>query len=84
LLQILWQGPTRNSGGKRNGILQILQLLRGKRAAKFRQNMARLLEKYLDADMGLADDVTDRALQAHMADLKRLQNIQTPGMLTNP
>ncbi len=46
--------------------------------------MARLLEKYLDADMGLADDVTDRALQAHMADLKRLQNIQTPGMLTNP
>jgi phage gp29-like protein len=39
---------------------------------------------YLDADMGLADDVTDRALQAHMADLKRLQNIQTPGMLINP
>lgn len=54
----------------KNGILQILQLLRGKKAAKFRQNLATLLEKYLDADMGLADDITDRALQAHMADLK--------------
>ena len=54
----------------KNGILQILQLLRGKRAAKFRQNMATLLEQYLDADTGLADDITYRALQAHMADLK--------------
>jgi len=54
----------------KNGILQILQLLRGKRAAKFRQSMATLLEQYLDADMGLADDITDRALQAHMADLR--------------
>ena len=54
----------------KNGILQILQLLRGKKAAKFRQSMATLLEQYLDADMGLADDITDRALQAHMADLK--------------
>ena len=32
--------------------------------------LANLLEKYLDADMGLADDITDRALQAHMADLR--------------
>ena len=54
----------------KNGILQILQLLRGKKAAKFRQSMATLLEQYLDADMGLADDITDRALQAHMANLK--------------
>ncbi len=54
----------------KNGIVQILQLLRGKKAAKFRQSMATLLEKYLDADMGLADDITDRALQAHMADLR--------------
>lgn len=54
----------------RNGVLQILQLLRGKKAAKFRQSMASLLEKYLDANMGLADDITDRALDAHMADLE--------------
>ena len=51
-------------------MLHIIQLLKGKKAAKFRQSMAALLEKYLDADMGLADDITDRALQAHMADLK--------------
>lgn len=49
-------------------MLRIIQLLKGKKAAKFRHNMASLLEKYLDADMGLADDITDRALQAHMAD----------------
>ena len=51
-------------------MLRIIQLLKGKKAAKFRQSMAALLEKYLDADMGLADDITDRALQAHMADLR--------------
>ena len=51
-------------------MLRIIQLLKGKKAAKLRQSMACLLEKYLDADMGLADDITDRALQAHMADLK--------------
>lgn len=53
----------------RNGVLQTLQLLRTKKAAKLRQSMATLLEEYLDADMGLADDITDRALQAHMADM---------------
>ncbi|KAL0040252.1 hypothetical protein WJX77_001521 [Trebouxia sp. C0004] len=61
----------------KNGILQILQLLKGKKAAKFKQNLATLLEKYLDADMGLADDITDRALQAHMADLQAAKDIGT-------
>ena len=51
-------------------MLRIIQLLKGKKAAHFRHHMASLLEKYLDADMGLADDITDRALQAHMADLR--------------
>lgn len=51
-------------------MLRIIQLLKGKKTAKFRHTMASLLEKYLDADMGLADDITDRAPQAHMADLK--------------
>lgn len=54
----------------RNGMLRIIQLLRGKKAATFRQSMADLLEKYMDADMGLKDDITDRALDAHMADLQ--------------
>ncbi|KAK9864861.1 hypothetical protein WJX84_007949 [Apatococcus fuscideae] len=53
----------------RSGVLKIIQLLRGKKAAKFRENVAELVEKYIDADMGLADDITDRALAAHMADL---------------
>lgn len=53
----------------RKGIFQIIQLLRGKRAAKFREASAALIERYLDADMGLADDITDRALTAHMAEL---------------
>lgn len=51
------------------GMLRTIQLLKEEQAAQYRQNMASLLEKYLDADMGLADDITDRALQAHMADL---------------
>ena len=49
--------------------LLITKLLRGKRASKFRESIAGLVEQYLDADMGLADDITDRALQAHMPDL---------------
>ena len=32
--------------------------------------MATLLERHVDADMGVADDITDRALQMHLADLK--------------
>ena len=64
------QGQRDTPVAGRKGILQILQLLRGKKAAKFRESVAGLVEKYLDADMGLADDITDRALQAHMADLK--------------
>ena len=32
--------------------------------------MPDLLNKYRDAEMGLADDITDRALDAHMADLE--------------
>ena len=51
----------------RNGMLRILQLLRGKRAAKFREQMAGLLERYLDADPALADDIVDRALDNHTA-----------------
>ena len=64
------QGQRDTPVAGRNGILQIMQLLRSKKAAKFRECVAGLVEKYLDADMGLADDITDRALQAHMADLK--------------
>lgn len=52
------------------GVLHFVQLLRGKKAAKFRESMATLLERHVDADMGLADDITDRALQTHLADLK--------------
>lgn len=37
------------------------------------------MEKYLDADMGLADDITDRALQAHMADLKAAKGSDAEG-----
>ena len=40
----------------------------GQKGSKVPAYMASLLEKYLDADMGLADDITDRALQAHMAE----------------
>ena len=64
------QGQRETPVAGRNGMLRIIQLLRGKKAATFRQSMADLLEKYLDADMGLADDITDRALDAHMADLE--------------
>ena len=53
------------------GICQSIQLLRGKKASNFCESVAGLVEKYLDAlDMVLADDITDRALQAHMADVK--------------
>ncbi|KAL3142413.1 hypothetical protein ABBQ38_002748 [Trebouxia sp. C0009 RCD-2024] len=58
-------------------MLRIIQLLKGKKAAHFRHHMATLLEKYLDADMGLADDITDRALQAHMADLNAAKEAST-------
>jgi len=64
------QGQRDTPVAARKGILQIIQLLRGKRASRFRESIAGLVEQYLDADMGLADDITDRALQAHMADLK--------------
>lgn len=45
----------------RRGIIRIIQLLRGKRAAHFRNNIACLVEQYIDAKLGLADDITDRA-----------------------
>ena len=64
------QGQRDTPVAGRKGIFQIIQLLRGKKASKFRESVAGLVEQYLDADMGLADDITDRALQAHMADLK--------------
>ncbi|KAL3158965.1 hypothetical protein ABBQ32_011363 [Trebouxia sp. C0010 RCD-2024] len=64
------QGQRDTPVAGRKGILQIIQLLRGKKASKFRESIAGLVEQYLDADMGLADDITDRALQAHMADLR--------------
>ena len=50
--------------------INIWRLLKGKKVAKFRQSMASLLQKCLDLDMGLADDIPDRALQAHMAGLQ--------------
>lgn len=53
------QQETPVTGGR--GILQIIALLRGKRAAKYRERTAQLVEQYIDADMGLADDITDRA-----------------------
>ena len=61
------QQPTPVTG--QSGVLKIIQLLRGKRAAKYRENVAELMEKYIDADMGLADDITDRALARHMAEI---------------
>ena len=39
---------------------QIIQLLRGKKASKSRESNAGLVEQYLDADMGLANDIIDR------------------------
>ena len=51
----------------RNGVIHILQLLRGQKAAKFRERLAGLLERYLDADPALADDIVDRALDNHAA-----------------
>ena len=68
----------------RGGILQIIQLLKGKKAAKFRHNIATLLEKYLDADMGLADDITDRALDAHMASLQAAKSQSTEEVTEKP
>lgn len=55
----------------RRGILQIIALLRGKKAAKYRERTARLVEQYIDADMGLADDITDRAWEAAVRDASR-------------
>ena len=51
-------------------MLRIIQVLKGKKATKFRHNMATLLKRYLEVDMGLADDITDRALDAHLAELR--------------
>ena len=62
------QGQRETPVAGRNGMLRNVQVLKGKKAAKFRHNMASLLEKYL------ADDITDRALQAHMADLEAAPN----------
>jgi hypothetical protein len=55
----------------RNGMIRIIQLLRSKRAAKFRESLAGLMEKYLDADMGLAEDIIDRAVDARLTDIER-------------
>ncbi|KAK9827066.1 hypothetical protein WJX74_005350 [Apatococcus lobatus] len=55
------QGQRETPVTGRKGILQIIALLRGKRAAKYRERTAQLVEQYIDADMGLADDITDRA-----------------------
>ena len=63
------QQPTLVAG--RSGVLRLLQMLRGKRAAKFREGTATLVEGYVDADMGLAEDVIDRALDARMQDIQR-------------
>ena len=61
------------------GVFQSIQLLRGKKTSNFCESVAGLVEKYLDADMGLADDITDRALHAHMADLKAAKGSDAEG-----
>ena len=63
------QQPTLVAG--RSGVLRLLQMLRGKRAARFRESTATLVEGYVDADMGLAEDIVDRALDARMQDIQR-------------
>lgn len=55
----------------RKGMIRIIQLLRGKRAAKFRESLAGLMVRYLDADMGLAENIIDRAVDARIADIER-------------
>ena len=55
----------------RKGALHIIQLLPGKKAAIFRANMATLLERVLEGDIALAEEITDRALAAHMAKLDK-------------
>ena len=72
------QGQRDTPVAARNGMFQIIQLLRGKQASKFRESMAGLLERYLEADMGLADDITDRALEAHLTELKRGRQTKQP------
>lgn len=45
----------------RQGIIRIVQLLPGRRAASFRDMLATLFERYLDADRSLADEIYARA-----------------------
>eukprot|EP00899_Mesostigma_viride_P018468 jgi/Mesvir1/26622/Mv22258-RA.1 len=45
----------------RQGMAKIIMLLPGKIAARFRDKMAVLLERYLDADRSLAEDILRRA-----------------------
>ena len=64
------QGQRQTPVTGRKGVMPIIQLLRGKRAAKFRERTAELVEKYKEADMGLADDITDRAWDAAVRDAR--------------
>lgn len=62
------RGQQETPVASRGGILQIMQLLRGKKAAKYRERTAVFVEKYIDADMELADDITDRAWASRVAE----------------
>ena len=58
------QQPTLVAG--RSGVLRLLQMLRGKRAARCRESTAIMVEGYVDADMGHAENIVDWALDARM------------------
>eukprot|EP00899_Mesostigma_viride_P015649 jgi/Mesvir1/24085/Mv10807-RA.1 len=54
------QGQRDTPVASRQGIIQIIQLLPGRKAAAFRLNMAVLLERYLEVDPALIQDLLDR------------------------
>eukprot|EP00899_Mesostigma_viride_P014966 jgi/Mesvir1/23470/Mv22319-RA.1 len=60
-----YRGPEFAANNKRlmlenQGIIKIIQVLPGKKAAAFRQSVAVLLERYLDADPALIQELLDR------------------------
>eukprot|EP00899_Mesostigma_viride_P005595 jgi/Mesvir1/15036/Mv14688-RA.1 len=54
------QGQRETPVTDRQGIIKIIQVLPGKKAAAFRQSVAVLLERYLDADPALIQELLDR------------------------
>eukprot|EP00899_Mesostigma_viride_P027927 jgi/Mesvir1/8319/Mv12584-RA.1 len=63
----------------RAGIIKLIQLLPGKRAASFRDKLATLFERYLDADRSLADEIYARAdaRDAQLTDDKRVKSCES-------